>query len=360
LLERIVASPHGYFRFINRQFSQALCERFEKEMTLIPTVNLHGDPHLEQYTVTEVGRGLVDFDDSSLGPAVLDWARFAVSASLACREHGWQQPDEVIGEFMRGYRAALENPELEPAPPPLVERIRSTFTTSRAEALAHAEAQMAPVEPSEEQMLTSDARDQYTKRMLASYPELPETFFDRKSYGRLRMGLGSALDMKFLMRVEGPTEAPEDDVILEMKEVRDLSMIECIQPTRGADAFRLLAAQSRIAYEPYPYVGYEVIHPRKGDDRQVTLWVHAWFDNYKELAILEDLQSVEDLKTVAYDVGVQLGLGHPREIADPHIKELRYALLESLDEFQEDLLDVTHEMTGEAISAWEKFRAEVR
>jgi hypothetical protein len=332
--------------------------RFKNEMTLIPTVNLHGDPHLEQYTVTEVGRGLVDFDDSSLGPAVLDWLRFAVSVNLACRAHHWPQHDEVIGEFMKGYRTALENPELEPTPPTLVERIRSTFTTTRAEALANAEAQMTPVDPSEEQILSAAAR--YRKRMRASYPELPETFFDTKKHGRLRLGLGSALDMKFLLRVEGPTEAPEDDVILEAKEVRDLSMIECIQPTRGADAFRLLAAQSRIAYEPYPYVGYEVIHPRKGDEREVTLWIHAWFDNYKELAILEDLESLEDLKTVAFDVGVQLGLGHPREIADPHIKELRYALVECLDEFQEDVLDVTNDMTEDVISAWEKFRAEVQ
>jgi hypothetical protein len=102
LLERIVASPHGYFRFINRQFSQAICERFKKDMTLIPTVNLHGDPHVEQYTVTEAGRGLVDFDDSSLGPAILDWVRFAASVCLACREHGWKQQDEVIEEFFRG------------------------------------------------------------------------------------------------------------------------------------------------------------------------------------------------------------------------------------------------------------------
>jgi hypothetical protein len=300
----------------------------------------------------------VDFDDSSLGPAVLDWIRFATSACLACRAHGWRQQDEVIGEFLRGYSAALADPELEPLAPPLVERIRSTFVTSRTEALAKAEALMSPLEPADEQMLTSEAREQYKKRMLASYSELPVTFFDIKKWGRLRMGLGSALDLKFLMRIEGPTEAPDDDVIMEAKEIRDLSMIECIQPTRGADAFRLLAAQSRIAYEPYPYVGYEVVHPRKGDEREITLWVHAWFDNYRELAIIEDLESVEDLKSVAYDVGVQLGLGHPREIADPHIKELRYALLESLDEFQDDLFQVTHEMAEKTISAWERFKLE--
>jgi hypothetical protein len=355
LLERITASPYGYFRFTNREFSQAVCERFAGDMTLIPTVNLHGDAHLEQYTVTEVGRGLVDFDDSSLGPAVLDLVRFGVSICLACRAHGWEQQNEVIGEFLAGYRLALEDPELESSPPALVERIRSTSDTGHVEALAHAESLMEPLEPTEEETLLSAAREQYGKRMQASYPRLPETFFQVKRIGRLRMGVGSALDVKYLMRAEGLTTSPDDDVILEAKEVRDLSMIECIQPTNRGDAIRLLSAQSRIAYQPYPYVGYEIIHPRKGDEQEITLWVHAWFDNYRELSIVDDLKSIEDLKAVAYDVGVQLGLGHPKEVADPHEFELRHALLESVDELEDDLLRTIQDLTENMISAWEKF-----
>ena len=42
----------------------------------MPTVTLHGDPHLEQYAVTDAGRGLTDFDDASKGPAILDLVRF--------------------------------------------------------------------------------------------------------------------------------------------------------------------------------------------------------------------------------------------------------------------------------------------
>ena len=69
LLKKIVASPYQYFRFINKRFAKAVCEKFEQELAGIPTVNLHGDPHIEQYSVTESGRGLTDFDDASTGPA---------------------------------------------------------------------------------------------------------------------------------------------------------------------------------------------------------------------------------------------------------------------------------------------------
>ncbi len=56
-----------------------MCETLEQALAGTPTVNLHGDPHVEQYSVTESGRGLTDFDDASTGPAALDIVRFAVS-----------------------------------------------------------------------------------------------------------------------------------------------------------------------------------------------------------------------------------------------------------------------------------------
>ncbi len=58
LLQRIVAGPHGYFRLINAQFSQEVCRRFEASDGVSPSLNLHDDAHLEQYAVTEIGRGL--------------------------------------------------------------------------------------------------------------------------------------------------------------------------------------------------------------------------------------------------------------------------------------------------------------
>lgn len=111
LLKRIRSGAHGYFRFINVPFSEHVCRLFDADVRNVPRTNLHGDAHLEQYAVTELGRGLTDFDDSSTGPFVLDLVRFGVSVRLACREHGWlEQCDDVFREFLRGYRAALANP----------------------------------------------------------------------------------------------------------------------------------------------------------------------------------------------------------------------------------------------------------
>ena len=43
LLERILDSPHGYFRFINIPFSREVCRRFGGALEGTPPFNLHGD-----------------------------------------------------------------------------------------------------------------------------------------------------------------------------------------------------------------------------------------------------------------------------------------------------------------------------
>ncbi|MHC4149976.1 MAG: hypothetical protein ACYSR5_10880, partial [Planctomycetota bacterium] len=91
--------------------------------------------------------------------------------------------------------------------------------------------------------------------------------------GYLKMGIGSALDLKYLVRVKGRTADANDDVVLEIKEVRDLSGVECIQTGKNIDPFRILLGQARIAYRPFEHLGYF-------EFRRHNFWVHAWVDNY--------------------------------------------------------------------------------
>ena len=74
---RLRASPHAYYRRIGPRFTRLLCERLAERASVLPIVTLHGDAHLEQYAVTDRGRGLSDFDDSTTGSALIDLARFA-------------------------------------------------------------------------------------------------------------------------------------------------------------------------------------------------------------------------------------------------------------------------------------------
>jgi hypothetical protein len=359
LLDRILANPHGYFRFVNREFAQQVCKRFDGQLALVPLVNLHGDAHVEQYAVTDSRRGLTDFDDSAIGPAVLDLVRFGVSLRLTQRANGWSGDENApLEALLRGYREALTRPDEVPAPPAVVARLRAQFGGGHHRALAQAEQLIDPNEIPLDKL--HDISRRYREQMIAANPELGPDFFVPKRAGRLRIGVGSALDEKYLIRAEGPTPDDDDDIILEAKEVRDLSGIDCIQSSPPSDPFRILTAQSRIAYEPYRLTGYAMIRPPSGDRKIRTFWIHQWEDNYVELRHDRSLRSPDELEAVAYDVGFQLGLGHPKEIADPHGAELRRALGRAIDELEPKLVEVVAEMTGEVVSAWEQFKAAAR
>ena len=189
--------------------------------------------------------------------------------------------------------------------------------------------------------------------MLDEYPELSENFFETKNFGRLKLGYGSALDRKFLVRIEGPTASPDDDIILEAKEVRDLSGVDCVHATQG-DAFRILIGQSRIANLHHRFLGY---FPRSGGIfGGEAFWVQSWADNYTELNITKSLESVEDLREIVYDVGLQLGRGHTVEIADPFDSQLRRAQLTFLSEYEEMIKATVEEMTAMTVAGWGVFR----
>jgi hypothetical protein len=356
LLDRILKGPHGYFRFINEIFAETVCVRFRDDLGWIPNGNLQGDAHLENYAITDRGRGLTDFDDATIGPVVLDLVRFGVSIHLACRANGWEEEAEpMVHSFLSGYRAALKDPGLTIPPPELVARIRATFTTDRVHTLAAQETLMQPLEVSRENF--ERGIKQFLDQMAEQYPELPPDFFKIENAGRLKIGIGSALDEKYLFQVEGPTKAREDNVILEMKEVRDLHEISCIL-LGEANPRRPILMQARLAYQPYRYTGFIIFDMRTGDEEDKTFWIHEWADNYHELSIRTSFQTVADLHDIAYDAGVQLGLGHPKSIADSYSNHLRGRLLITVAELEEKLDRTISDLTQQTIAAWKQFRVE--
>jgi hypothetical protein len=347
LLARLLSSAHGYFRFVNVPFSQSVCERFQDTAHDLPAVNLHGDAHVEQYAVTSLGRGLTDFDDSSTGPFVIDLMRFGVSLRLASRARGWQrQEDAVIDAFFRGYRAALDDPAFVAPEPALVARVRGTFTGDHARHLREGERLM------ESQTDTSSllrlAAAEYVSGLLSVHPELPRDYFDIKKSGILHIGIGSALDRKFLARIEGPTKADDDDVLLEAKEVKDISMIGCVNAPPGAD--RVLAGHSRIANQPFRFAGFLRAEG-------VTFWVHAWPDDFVEVTV-GSFESPRELVELALDAGAQLGRGAPRALPGGVDGSLQRAIRSSLDRYEGRIRQEIRAFTTATVDAWQRFRRE--
>ena len=356
LLERILEGPYNYFRFTNIRFAEAVCLSFQQQLGVVPNVNLQGDAHLENYAVTDGGRGLTDFDDATIGPMVLDLVRFGVSIHLACQVNGWEDKAEsIVKSFLSSYGAALENPKLTIPPPELVRRIRASFTTNTDRLLKADEELMEPLgEPLNK---FKPYFNQFVNQMEVRYPDLPPYFFEIKKAGRLKIGIGSALDEKYLVEVEGATKAHEDDLLLEIKEVADLRGISCILLSK-ATPMRPIIIQALLAYKPYRYTGFIIVPPAEGSGKEKEFWVHEWSDNYHELSIRTSFQSPADLRDIAADVGVQLGLGHPRSIYDSDTSGLRNRLVSALGGLHGEIEQAIINLTRQTVAAWQQFRRE--
>lgn len=347
LLKRILATPHGYFRFINLLFSNEVCRRFDNSLAKTPGLNLHGDAHLEQYAITDLGRGLTDYDDSSIGPGIIDLMRFGVSLNLACREKGWEELDgELFDKFLLGYRDALDDPNISAPEPAIVKQIQSKFTSNREKYFEWIASIMDPMPPGEQDSVIV-AMQPYMQTMFVEHPEINRDFFNIIQMGYLHLGIGSALDLKYLARIHGKTDDPMDDVMLEVKEVRNLSGIECIQSGQMADPFRIIRGQARIAYQPFHYLGYFRF-------RNKNFWVQSWVDNYKEVSIEKSFTSPNELMEIAYDAGVQLGKGHVKYIADPFEFQLRREQLQLINQYEDEMEKQREELAKLTIEAWEK------
>jgi hypothetical protein len=347
LLARLRDTPGFYFRFVARPFTRAVCAQFHDVRGSFPDVNLHGDAHIEQYAVTSLGRGLTDFDESARGPSFIDLVRFGVSLELAAREKDWPgEGRRAFGAFLGGYREALKNPDIDSAPPHVVTRVRGAFASDHRLALRRADVMMDadPVPASE---IEAASRDYVTQR-LADWAGIPAGFFSIKKAGRLALGIGSALDEKYLFRIEGWSPEPDDDQILEAKLVRPLSDVECIRTEQGPE--RVPRGMALIASAPFPFSG---LFTRGGR----TFWVHGWTDDYVELSIDSSFASPQDLRQVAYDVGIQLGRAHPKEIAGTGFSPgLRGILIQATRKNEARIRKTIDELAEATVGAWMVFR----
>ena len=346
LPERLRSSPHSYYRRIGSRFTAVICQRFADRAAAVPTVTLHGDAHLEQYAVTDRGRGLSDFDDSTTGSALIDLARFATSLELAARERGFASAPSVTA-FQEGYARALRDPDSVAPEPAFARDLRRGFDRDRKAALARSESLMVPLP---EGQTPPPAILQRASELLAEAAHRPVSFFHIKKLGSLNIGIGSVGDERYLLRIDAGSPADKDDIILELKEVRVLADLPCLRAETGGT--RIVVAQAQLAYEAFSYVGTLALESPAGPR---YYWFHAWPDNYAELRVAA-LPSAQALGEIAFDVGVQLGRGHGQHKGSGESKRLREQLKAALPGL--DLASLATALADASEEAWRRFCAQ--
>jgi hypothetical protein len=355
LQQKMREDPFVYFRFVNAGWSAAVCEAFRGELPVLPPAILHGDAHLEQYAVTATAHGLDDFDDAAHGPAVIDLVRFLGSTDLIARGRGWTADRErLFDRFLDGYARALADPAYQPPEPAVVARLRARPRRTRQEFLAWGESLMQePTAPQRENAVRSLQLVEGFVRELR--PEILAGYFTPKRVGLLRMGVGSLLVPKALARIEGPSPSPDDDVLLEAKQLSELVGVPCVQVPLSGEAFRVIAAAEQIGRIRHDVL---LVAPRREEQGPEVRdwWVRTWDETYVELAAA-DLTSPDELAEVVHDVGAQLGSTNLRESIPLLEAQLRHAELAAVRRLGPRIRATTRRLVDEMLVEWEKWRA---
>ena len=353
LLARLDGDAFNYFRFVGGAWARRVCEAFADEMSGLPATRLHGDAHIEQYALTAAARGLDDFDDSAVGPAVIDLVRFLGSIDLALRNRRWQDSGPLLYDrFLDGYRRGLADPAYLPPEPAIVRRLRSGTPRTAAAFLTSAESLMEPASAGEMPLLGASL-GRVEELMRTVRPELPRGYLHAKRFGWLRTGIGSALTQKALARVEGPGPGDDDDLILEVKQLSDLAGVPCLTVTE-AGAARVVTGSEQLSRLDHDILAV-FPRPSSASGDAVEWWVRNWDPSYLEVT-LADYASVAELAEVVHDAGAQLGAAGIREAEGAAQHQKREAERTVLARLEPRIRLVAGQLAEELVGEWTAFK----
>jgi Uncharacterized protein conserved in bacteria (DUF2252) len=315
LIQELRADPYNYFRFVNRPWIARVCNAFGAEIPNLPVVQLHGDAHVEQFAFTQNSWGLEDFDDSARGPALIDIVRFLGSIDVAARQRSWEKDRDVLFDrFFEGYRRGLADPGYAPGPPDIVLRLRvdAKIPATQASLLAWGESKMQPMADVTMKNVLAGV-EAFAAILRREYPELAPGYFRVVRAGWLNIGVGSAVNPKILVRVQGPTDDPADDEILEIKKIAEFDGLGCLETPALQPTLRIIDGSKQIGRLKRKMLaaGPELVIPGLAVRGQhMRDWWLQSLDPLYRLVHLADLRSVGDVAGIIYDSGVQLGAGH--------------------------------------------------
>jgi hypothetical protein len=350
LIDRVTARPFRYFRLLARASAARTCLDFRDLRWRLPAVAVHGDAHLEQFVVTGRTYGLEDFDMAGFGPAVVDLVRYAASLHVACHEMRWAcDGNAAVAAYFDAYREALDHP-VKRTPPTVVERLRGSVPQKHETWLRWADALMKPL-PADEEASLRNGWGRFIDLMLETRPEHPPAFYRLVRLGRIEMGVGSALEPKTLVRIAGPTDAANDDLILEARIAATTTDDPCVSRPPNGGSLHVLMFGALLGARLPDVFGFMP----QGDGKAPDLWVQSWDRGYRELAAPEVHRQVE-LNELATDAGHQLAGHFWTSFPEPLRGHLRFAQLRAFEMSHERARAAARRYADEAIRGWEAFK----
>lgn len=358
-LQKMASSPYSYFRGTLPQF---LRDSATPGPGHLPTrysdprgagIWLVGDPHLEN--LGSIGEGPAelalefnDFDSARHGPWILDLRRLALSFYVAAHAPlGHEQALDIADQVAQGYtqqltalrQGAAARPIQRGASPIVDDLLRRARRDGAARQELERYTRLSgdqrqiflgvvapPQEPGvleDELWALSEPEEALVRQALAQWtfaqPEAaapPEARRLKGAARRVGAGVSSYPVLRYYALLEGPGEGPEDDLLIELKEIPDAPWLPGLRlfPPRPwtSNSQRVAQAQDALQSRPGmdPWLGWAQVGPVALKLRRVTRYQRGLSVERVAQKLEEGDWSAPDLAELARLAGELLARTH--------------------------------------------------
>ena len=338
--------------FFFRSMSMAMQSRFMEliDHSTIPRVFLHGNPHIENYLITENGSAMADFDRSRVGAYAWDIVRFLSSVAIKkegntfdsqeiseTEESNLFLSDFVLEYFLEGYLRSFSNPNLSfkkisVASEKADKKVWFSSTNEYLEANIKWAKKMRknPI----------DAKDKTLEHLIEGYLKSRKDTKLLKDFQVSEAGISEGtFGNKRYLAVLSPKKAEkgEDSIFLDLKTVYQDPDNEFYFNPFKHHGLRMIKASEIYAPKIELRMGYTTLKGQQYWGREIPS---------KGAKIKENLNNLEQMD-VAYSVGTQLGRAHRKTLYKSKAKDL----IKHLETNYEKFVQIGYQLNTEIIEA---------
>lgn len=285
-LDRLCASPFGFLRGTFHLFAADWPDQGDDPLLDGAPQPIVGDLHLENFGAFRAADGTVvfdvnDFDETDVGTPALDLCRLATSLVLANDRHGDARAVDRIGALLDAWLAAARSLDLraldaKEAPPVVRGLLAAADEASRAGWLERrvegdgarrfksSDKYQSVADPTLRAAIIAGARE-FGARCAERPAEVPD--WPRVLDVAVRIaGTGSLGRFRWTVLIQGKSEKPGKERILELKEALPSSL----EPGRSGDpAEHVITTQRRLQGAPPAFLGVAHVDGRACSVREL-------------------------------------------------------------------------------------------
>lgn len=333
-----------FFRMIGPMMQARLGKYID--LSKVPKVFMHGNPHMDNYVRTFRGAALLDFDRSRLGPWCWDMIRFLSSLSIWAKKDKGFLPREVVDAFVDAYFTHFLYPDI----PYKQLRQLKDLAPERWQITSRAYLDSNRKWAGKMRQFPLDRRNAKAAALLKGYLQsrneltlLDGYFVDEVGATPGTLGKKHYI---FSLMPKNP-DSLSDAILLDIKEVyaeKDTRFFQNAWPHHGQ---RMIAASRIYADGVEQRLGHTTLEGQQYWGRQIPSFA------VKVKKFLDQ----EEMVDAAYSVGSQLGKGHRRSLVTAaEVKAVEMDFAKNFDSY----LKVSHMFTNEVRLAYDFMMAKQR